>query len=563
MNLRSGLSGFRPSGRLTRTLLASVAVGILVGVLVAGFERLTEEAVLSTLLDQPLWVLAIAPGVGLVLSALILRYGGGPEATPRTSDDFIRAFHSRSPDLPLRQLPAKLAAGVATIGLGGAMGLEGPSIYAGSSIGHNLQTRFGRLFTREESKMLLTAGAAAGVAAIFKTPATGVLFALEAPYRDDVTRRALLPALLASATAYLVFIAIVGNAAPVFPFLGREFLGRDQPELRIIDMLGGALLGFAAGLGGRAFGWFVRHTKALVRDVDITRRLVAAAVILAGLAIATDAVYDEALSLGPGIEAIDWLTETDRALGLIAGLFAFRMVATLTTVVGGGTGGLFIPLAVQGLLMGAFIGEAVGQDDTTLYPTLGLAAFLGAGYRTPIAAVMFVAESTRGSPFVVPALIAAAVSQLVAGSASVASYQHDERRGHLEHRLTLPVTSALDTDVMTVPPDATVSEFVYFHVLGRRQKLVPVVDGGRYLGVCRLDGVEAIPREDWETTTVADVVDAVPAGRPSWTLRDAVATMERIDTDLLVITDDDDGFIGVVSADDIVRLGEILDQTEG
>ena len=67
---------------------------------------------------------------------------------------------------------------MATIGFGGAVGLEGPSIYAGSSIGLNLQERFSQYFRREETKVLLTAGAAAGVAAIFQAPATGVIFAI-------------------------------------------------------------------------------------------------------------------------------------------------------------------------------------------------------------------------------------------------------------------------------------------------------------------------------------------------------------------------------------------------
>ena len=67
--------------------------------------------------------------------------------------------------------------------------------------------------------MLLVAGAAAGVAAIFKAPATGAIFALEVPYRDDLARRMLLPALVASAAGYLVFVAINGTARS-FPIDG-------------------------------------------------------------------------------------------------------------------------------------------------------------------------------------------------------------------------------------------------------------------------------------------------------------------------------------------------------
>jgi CIC family chloride channel protein len=67
--------------------------------------------------------------------------------------------------------------------MGGAMGFEGPSIYIGSTIGSTLQRRFTAWFSREDAKLLLVAGAAAGVSAIFKAPATGAVFALEVPIK--------------------------------------------------------------------------------------------------------------------------------------------------------------------------------------------------------------------------------------------------------------------------------------------------------------------------------------------------------------------------------------------
>ncbi len=556
---RSGvelLASFRPRRAFPAMMVLSIVTGALVGLLVAGFEQLTVEVLLKRLLAGPLWWQAAAPFVGLVAAVGILRYVGRG-ATPSTSDEYVRAFHERHPRLPLSQLPAKLMAGVATIGLGGSVGLEGPSVYAGATVGHSTQGLFSRWLRREETKMLLTAGAAAGIAAVFKTPATGVIFALEAPYRDDVARRALLPALLASASGYLVYVAALGTD-PVID------LGSHDSDLSIIHLGGGALLGLVAGLGGRGFAWLVRQAKGLEQRFPIGVRILIGGAVLAGLVVATEAVFDQPLSLGPGVEATEWLQEGDHTLLLIGSLLAFRVVATLTTVGAGGAGGLFIPLAVQGVIVGSFVGQALGTADIGLYRTLGLAAFLGAGYRAPITAVMFVAESTGTSAFVVPALIAAAVSQLVTGSSSVASYQLDKREGLVERRLTLPLTSALTTDTLTVPPDATVSELVYVHLLGRREREVPVVEGGAYLGVCGLEQMSDLERDAWNDTLVADIARRdLPAARPSWTLRDAVAQMEANDTDQLPVTDDLGTFIGVVRADDIVRLDEILDETEG
>ena len=610
-------------------VVGALAVGAATGVIVAGFEQVTEKILLGELHELPVWVQAIAPVIGLVLSALLLRYVGGKDATTGTSDDYVEAYHDRSPRMPLRHLPAKLLAGTATIGFGGAMGLEGPSIYTGSSVGLNgPSTLARRWFTREEAKILMTAGAAAGVSAIFKAPATGVMFALESPYLNDVGRRALLPALFASAMGFLVFAGIHGPD-PVFPALGAE-----PHTLRIADLLGGALIGVTAGVGGRAFSWLTHRAKKFYSATRPLWRIAGCGALLFGLVFATNQAFDSPLSIGPGRDAVDWalgvedashggdseasaesshdetsagdspngessasevrsseghsntaegsvaqseaeseaedessterqsLVLLERSLWLLALLFALRAVATLATVAGGGTGGLFIPLTVQGIVMGAFVGELIDSASSSLYPTLGLAAFLGAGYRTPIAAVIFVAESSRGSPFVVPALVAAAVSQLMVGRSSVSKHQVGERLGHLERRLTLPISSALNTDVMTVPPDAAVSEFVFFHVLSRRVRDVPIVDGGTYIGMCTLDAAEKFDRDDWESTLVTEAMPPdYPTAELTATLRDVVLAMEAAGVEMLPVVDPQGNFVGTVSNEEIVRLDEILEET--
>ncbi|HSL58086.1 MAG TPA: chloride channel protein [Acidimicrobiales bacterium] len=547
------------SRRFPRLLAAAVVTGVITGLVVAGFEWVAHEVLLDEVLELPLWQLALAPGIGLALTVALLRWAAF-DATPSTSDEYVKAYHHRQPRLPLRQLPGKLAAGVATIGSGGAVGLEGPSIYAGSALGLAVHARLERWLGREDARLLLSAGAAAGVAAIFQTPATGVIFALEAPYRDDVARRALLPALLASAASYLTFVAVL-QPESVFPALGVR-----PGTIELSDLLGATVLGVLAGLGGRGFAWLVRAAKSVARSTPWWVRVLGGGVVLGALAVASDAAFDESLTIGPGYQAVEWITDPEHGIGLIALLFAMRMVATITTVGAGGAGGLFIPLAVQGVLLGRLVGEILPGDEgsSSLWPTLGLAAFLGAGYRAPIAAVMFVAESTSGDAYVVPALVAAAVSQIVAGRSSVSEGQRTARLGHLERRFTLPITSALTTDVLTVPPDATVSELVHVHVIGRRERSIPVVDGGRYLGMCGLDEIDGVERRDWEATTVDGVLATDhPVGRPSWTLRDAVAAMERSGIDVLPVTDSEGTFIGVVQSTEIVKLDEILDETGG
>lgn len=115
------------------------------------------------------------------------------------------------------------------------------SLYAGATIGSRLQRRFPRAFRNADRRVLLVAGAAAGVAAIFKAPATGAVFALDVPYQGDLARRMLLPALVASATGYVAFVAVNGT--------NTLFQIDSAAGIAYRDLAGAAVLGVVAGGG--------------------------------------------------------------------------------------------------------------------------------------------------------------------------------------------------------------------------------------------------------------------------------------------------------------------------
>jgi chloride channel protein, CIC family len=200
------------------------------------------------------WVQALGPAVGLTAAALALRYLGR-RASPATADEYLQAFHEPAHVLGLRVLGACMVAAIATLGGRGAMGLEGPSMYLGATTGSFLQRRVGRLFAGADRRTLLVAGAAAGVAAIFKAPATGAVFALEVLYRDDLAHRTLLPALVAAATGYLAFVSI-HDTTPIFPVAG-------NPAITARDLLGAVVLGVVAGLGARLFAAMLLRAKSV------------------------------------------------------------------------------------------------------------------------------------------------------------------------------------------------------------------------------------------------------------------------------------------------------------
>ncbi len=390
----------------------SAAVGLVTGLLVAGFDRITVDVVLEHVRGSALWFVAFAPGIGLAFAALWLR-GPGRGTSPATADAYLVAYHGGN-ELKVQPAIHRVIASFATLAMGGAMGLEGPSLYMGAVTGSWARSRFGRFLAGADRNVLMIAGAAAGVSAIFKAPATGAIFALEVPYQDDLARRMLLPSLVASASGYLAFVAINGTT-PLFAISG-------APPFTFGDLAGALLLGLAAGLCARVFALSLRWAKGLSDTVPALWRVLGATAVLASLFCITRLLTGRSLTVGPGYEVITWAISPNRSVVLVLAILVMRCVATATVVGGGGSGGLFVPLVVAGSLLGRALGGAFGGQET-LFVVIGVAAFLGAGYRVPLAAVMFVAESTGRPGFVVPGLLAAVAAELVMGKSSVTKYQ--------------------------------------------------------------------------------------------------------------------------------------------
>jgi CBS domain-containing protein len=176
-----------------------------------------------------------------------------------------------------------------------------------------------------------------------------------------------------------------------------------------------------------------------------------------------------------------------------------------------------------------------------------------------------VSEFTGRPGFVVPGLIAAVTAQLVMGTSSLSPYQVAGRVGHLERRLRLPLEAVMNTEARTVPPDATVEELFWQHLVGTRQQSTAVVEDGRYLGIVGAEEVGGVDREAWATTTVREVMRTdVPVADLTWLLGAAIDAMEESRSDRIAVCRIEDGgpmFVGVITAADLVELDEVLDRT--
>ena len=423
-------------GHLARRTWQVVLLAAVVGVLTGAAVALIDTVILGMeeeVVDWPVWLVAGVPTVSLALTALILRWVGGG-VSPSTADEYLKVFHDPNYPLPRRPFIARTLASISTLGLGGPMGLEGPSIFLGTSIGSWIRNLTGRLPSPRDRRALLVAGAAAGVAAIFKAPATGAIFALEVPYQDDFARHMLLPSLVGAATGYLTFAAIKGTE-PLFEISG-------SVPFNYGDLMAAIGLGVLAALGARLFARGLRWAKNVAGTTAAWKRVLVAGALLGAFVLISNWATGAPLSFGPGYTALTWALDPNRALWAVAVLLVVRCLATVTVVGGGGVGGLFIPLVVGGALTGRLVGGALHTLDPSLFTVIGVAAFLGAGYRVPLAAIMFVAETTGQPGFVVPGLLAAVAAELVMGSSSVTAYQ-------MAPQSTITADSATDR-----PPDA-------------------------------------------------------------------------------------------------------------
>ena len=523
--------------------LVYAGLGITIGALVALLDWVTVEVALEQVLNAPLWVQLILPPIGLIVVHLIKLKT--PGAAAKTSDAYVDSFHKGSGAEANALLP-KLLASFATIGTGGAVGLEGPAILTGATLGQTLGDRLPRVLGERPRLVLLVAGAAAGVAAVFKAPATGVLFAMEAPYKRDISRHGLIPALIASAAAYLTFVA----------FLGAEPLLRFNPtELEISDeiiaaLIIGVLAGGVARLLARGFNW----AKTLDQHFRFVVRLPIAAVIMGGALLIANSLVDEPLTIGIGAEiAASLVLDNEVTLIAIVVLFLLRALVTGAALGLGGVGGVFIPLVVQGMLLGRAVEIIVGAPSTGLYPVIGLAAVLGAAYRTPLAAVMFVAETTGRAEFVIPALIATAIAQTVMGEDSVSPGQRSERQGQLERRLVEPCAAVMIDDLGIISPEATLLDVIDGYG-DRSQSFAIPVGGPEYEGLIVLHDLASAMLEHGPDAGVREAMRELPSVSRDAPAVEAARLMNEYDTAAIAVVDENNVPVGVISTTSLAGL---------
>jgi CIC family chloride channel protein len=257
---------------------------------------------------------------------------------------------------------------------------------------------------------------------VFSSPALGTFYGMEVPFRRDLDARPFVPCAVAAVGAYVTRGQLIGVR-----HLVEQTLPAPTVDLTFVAAV--ILVAVGCGAGARIFAhvdtWLQHRARARSR----IGRALSAGVALAALTWAGHALLESWVTFGPGYVAVDWLFAAARPFWLVAVVLAVRAAATLTCVYGGGGGGVFTALAT----CGAFIGQLVAMlvhDGTHVYPLIGAACFLGAGYRLPVGTAMLVAESSGDLAVSAAGLIAITIGQLCMGDESVSEAKSTTRAVH-------------------------------------------------------------------------------------------------------------------------------------
>ena len=345
------------------------------------------------------------PAVGALLGYLLIRRFDSLEHA-RGTDSAILAFHRRHGYVPPAVLPVKSVASVLTVSSGGSAGYEGPVTLLGASCGSIVASWFG--LSRRARRILMTAGMSAGISALFQAPLAGAIFGFEVLYSSsDVEYDCILPCFIASTVAYSIYAYFFGWGA-LFPMPpGIAY----QNGLRLFPYFA---LAVAVAFGAR---FYISLFNATERWFSAHRKSGALNVAVGGLVAGAIGFFVPDV-LGSSYPAIQRTLASDTYAGaaLIA-LFFAKAAATSFTVGSGGSGGVFAPAIVCGGALGGAVGilfarvlPASWGIHPAAFALVGMAGFLASAVRTPITAIVMVAEMSGNHQLIVPAMWVCGIS---------------------------------------------------------------------------------------------------------------------------------------------------------
>ncbi|MFT4175627.1 MAG: chloride channel protein [Luteolibacter sp.] len=424
------------------------------------------------------------PVIGGLVIGLIARYGS-PEIRGHGIPEAMQGVVMNQSRIPLKVALLKPLSTAICIGTGGPFGAEGPVIATGGSIGSLLGQWLPT--TAAERKVLLSAGAAAGVTAVFGTPLAGVLLAVEL-LLFEFRSRSLLPVAMAAGTAMAVR-GLIGEPFPMLPLPSPQAPG-------LAMTLGAICIGGCCGIASVLMTHSLHGLEHLFEKIPIHWMWKPA---LGGLAVGLIGWLDPR-TLGPGYENLRALLHGDLALAAVVTLLVYKFLSWTICLGSGTAGGTLAPVMTLGGALGVLL--AMGLRQVSFFhefpigiaALIGMAAIFAGASRAFLTSVAFSFEATHSSSAFGPLLIGCAFAVLVSkwlmkesimteklarkGVVVPNDYQPDPLDG-------LTVAASMNPEPLTIPPDMSIRDLADRVTQGpsawQLARLFPIVSENREL----------------------------------------------------------------------------------
>ncbi|RYE36520.1 MAG: voltage-gated chloride channel protein [Sphingobacteriaceae bacterium] len=378
--------------QLLRQTLLIVPVAVLIGSTIGFFLWLLNWSV-HYRFAYP-WLLFLLPLAGILIH-FMYRFTG--RSAEKGNNLIIDEIHRPGGGVPWQMAPVVLVTTVITHLFGGSAGREGTAVQIGGSIAG----LFSRWFKLKETEIniLLTAGIAAGFGAVFGTPLTGAIFALEVLSIGQMKYHALLPALIASLVADITVSAwgVHHTAYHIDILTKTSYLWSNYLNINLLLLAKVVLAAIIFGLASNMFSVLVHEIKAFFSNmISITwlipflgGLLIIGLTYLLGkpdyLSLGIDAQYPGAVTIPSAFHAY----------GSDTWSWFWKTIYTTITLGTGFKGGEVTPLFYIGATLGNTL-SAWLNAPVSLFAALGFIAVFAGATNTPLACTIMGIELFGG-----------------------------------------------------------------------------------------------------------------------------------------------------------------------
>jgi len=395
-----------------------------------------------------------------------------------------------------------------TVGFGGSVGLEGPTVATGAAIGSNIG-RFFRL-NHKQIIMMLGCASAGAMAAIFKAPIAAIVFALEV-IMLDLTMASLIPLLIASVTATLTSYALLGQNVLYSFELKEKFMMGDIHIYILLGILAGfvsiyytRMYMFIGSIFDKIGGW---HIKVLTGGLALGILIFLLPSLYGeGYSAINSCLHGDYSYLFNNSLYYSYKDNIYAILILFIAILLFKVIATSITFGSGGIGGIFAPTLFTGANFGLFFAKFFNELDIkhiseSNFALVGMAGLISGVLHAPLTAIFLIAEVTGGYQLFVPLMIVSTISYAtmrIFQSNSVYTIQLAKRGELMTHDKDKAVLSLMKVDKLieknfiSVSPDDTLGDLV--DVISKSTRnIYPVTDeNNMFLGIVFLDHIRHI-----------------------------------------------------------------------